>query len=264
VRGKGNCFPAPHNIFLKLAIALLLLLSVAPIKALPAEPALKVFPDSVPIGTFFSGQTVKVEGVIPAGAQAVLEVVGTKADEHLMRQGRRGFLWMNVGEITVHDAPSLYLVMSTTKELLTSAAGEAAWGYQALEKRIGFSGKIETSERPRFMKQFLELKESENIYATFPGALKVKSASGGQNPVTGKFFLPTNTKPGTYKIILSVVADGKVASSSTDLTVAMVGFPALLADLAYKHGATYGVIAVVIAIITGFAMGFLFKGGGGH
>jgi len=43
-----------------------------------------------------------------------------------------------------------------------------------------------------------------------------------------------------------------------------VGFPAWLAALAYEHGLAYGVLAVVIAIVTGFAMGFIFKGGGGH
>jgi len=251
--------------FLKVVVVMVGMLLAVALPTRAAEPALKVFPDEVQIGTFFSGQTVKVEGGIPAGTQAVLEVVGTKADEHLMRQGRRGFLWMNVGEITVHDAPSLYLVMSTAKELLSSAAGEAAWGYQALEKRISFSGNIETSEQQEFMKQFLELKESEKIYATFPGALKIKSAAGGQSTVSGKFFLPTNTKPGTYKVMLAVIKDGKVTSNTaTELKVEMVGFPALLANLAYQHGATYGVIAVVIAIITGFAMGFLFKGGGGH
>ncbi|MHB9074020.1 MAG: TIGR02186 family protein [Desulfobaccales bacterium] len=252
-----------HSSF-KIAMVMLgvLLAGLSPAQA--AEPTLKVSPDNVQIGTFFSGQTLTVEGAIPAGSQAVLEVVGASADEHLMRKGRRSFLWMNVGEITVHDAPSLYLVMSTAKELLTSATGEATWGYQSLEKRIAFTGDIEAAERPMFMKQFLELKESEHIYATFPGALKVKAA-GGQSAVAGKFFLPTNTKPGTYKVVLSVISDGKmVSSATTELTVAMVGFPALLADLAYKHGATYGIIAVVIAIVTGFAMGFLFKGGGGH
>ena len=126
-----------------------------------AEPTLKVSPDNVQIGTFFSGQTMTVAGAIPAGSQAVLEVVGSSADEHLMRKGRRGGLWMNVGEISVHDAPSLYLVMSTAKELLTAATGEATWGYQSLEKRITFSGSIEPSEGPLFMKQFIELKESE-------------------------------------------------------------------------------------------------------
>jgi hypothetical protein len=230
-----------------------------------AAPTLKVSPANVEIGTFFDGQTVKVEGVIPAGSQAVVEVVGTKADEHLMRKGRRGILWMNVGEIAVHDAPSLYLVMSTSKELLTSAPSEATWGYQSLEKNIRFSGRIEASERAMFLKQFLELKESEHIYATYPGGLKVQSASGGQSAVSGRFFLPTNTKPGTYKVVLSVVSGGKVVSSSSaDLKTEMVSFPAMLASLAYQHGATYGIIAVIIAIVTGFAMGFLFKGGGGH
>ena len=143
-----------------------------------AEPTLKVSPDNVQIGTFFSGQTMTVAGAIPAGAQAVLEVVGTSADEPLMRKGRRGFLWMNVGEITVHDAPSLYLVMSTAKELLTAATGEATWGYPSLEKRITFTGNIEAAERPLFMKQFLELKESEHIYATYPGVLKSRPPPG--------------------------------------------------------------------------------------
>ncbi len=235
---------------------------------LPAQAAvsaLTVSPNRVQIGTFFSGQTVTVTGQVPAGAQVVLEVMGTSADEHLMRKGRRAGLWMNVGEITIHDAPSLYLVMSTSKELLTAPPVEATWGYKALEKRITFAGSIEAAETPEFLKQFLELKESENIYSSRPGTLTVKAAAGGESTVTGVFPLPTNTKPGTYKVCLSVIADGKVVDNAcADLSVALVGFPAMLANLAYQHGLTYGIVAVVIAIVTGFAMGFLFKGGGGH
>lgn len=244
---------------------MLMVLLAGSLSARAAEPALKISPDSVQIGTFFDGQTVKVEGSIPIGSEAVLEVAGSSADENLMRKGRRGFLWMNVGEITVHDAPSLYLVMSTAKELVSTTTREATWGYQALKRGIRFSGRIEASEYQMFIKQFLELKESENLYATFPGALKVRAGAGGQSAVKGTFFLPTNTKPGTYKVVLSVITDGKmVSSANTELKVEMVGFPALLATLAYQHGATYGIIAVVIAIVTGFAMGFLFRGGGGH
>jgi Putative transmembrane protein (Alph_Pro_TM) len=241
------------------------LLLVGGLPARAAEPGLKISPATVQIGAFFNGQTVTVSGTIPAGAQAVLEVMGSSAEEHLMRKGRRGGLWMNVGEIKVQDAPSLYLVMSTAKELLTAAPPSATWGYRALEKRIAFSGKIEPAERQEFLKQFLELKESEHIYASRPGALKVEAGSGGASPVTASFPVPTNIRPGTYKICLSVIADGKAVSKTcTDLTVEMVGFPALMAQLAYQHGAAYGVLAVVLAIVVGFAMGFLFKGGGGH
>ena len=251
--------PFPH----KLAGLVLGLLLAG---ALPAQAAgLTVSPATVAIGAFFNGQTVTVSGVVPAGAQAVLEVMGGSAEEPLMRKGRRGGLWMNVGEILVHDAPSLYLVMSSTKELLTQAPPTATWGYRALEQRLTFTGNIEPAEREKFMDQFLQLKESEQIYASWPGALKLKAAAGGESQVTTSFTLPTNTKPGTYKVCLSVIQDGRVASQTcADLTVALSGFPALLAALAYQHGAVYGVLAVVIAIVTGFAMGFLFKGGGGH
>jgi hypothetical protein len=230
-----------------------------------AAPNLTLSPATVQIGTFFRGRTVKIKGTIPAGAQAVLEVRGTNADEHLMRKGRRGGLWMNVGEIVVHDAPSLYLVMSTSKALLTQAPPDATWGYQALKKDIRFSGRIEAAEQEEFLGQFFQLKESDQVYATFPGALKITAAAGGESALTAAFPVPTNTKPGTYKVCLSVIQDGKVVDRTlTDLTVEMVSFPALMASLAYQHGATYGVVAVIIAIITGFAMGFLFKGGGGH
>jgi hypothetical protein len=134
-----------------------------------------------------------------------------------------------------------------------------------LKQRITFTGRIEPAEQQKFLGQFLQLKESEHIYATRPGALKVGAASGGQSPITGTFSLPTITKPGAYEVCLSVIDHGKVVRRTcTDLTVAMVGFPALLASLAYQHGAAYGVLAVIIAIVVGFAMGFVFKGGGGH
>jgi hypothetical protein len=240
----------------------LALIGVLPARA--AAPVLTLSPAAVKIGTFFNGEKVSVLGAIPAGTQAVLEVVGLSAEETLMRKGRRGGLWMNVGKVMVRDAPSLYLVLSTAKPLLTTPPPEANWGYAALEKRLTFSG-IEASERQKFLKQFLQLKEEEHFYASLPGALKVEPASGGESPVKGSFLLPTITKPGTYRVTLSVIQAGKVVSStSTDLKVEMVGFPALLASLAYRHGATYGVLAVVIAIVTGFAMGFIFKGGGGH
>ena len=243
----------------------LVLLLAAGRPARAAEPGLTISPAQVQIGAFFNGQTVTVSGTIPAGTQAVLEVMGSSAEEHLMRKGRRAGMWMNVGEIKVQDAPSLYLVMSTAKELLTAAPAEATWGYRALEKRLVFSGKIEPAERQEFLKQFLELKESEQIYASWPGALTLKAAAGAASAVTASFPLPTNTRPGAYKVCLSVIQDGRVLSRNcADLTVALVGFPAWLAGLAYQHGAAYGVLAVVIAIVTGFAMGFIFKGGGGH
>jgi hypothetical protein len=240
--------------------------SAAAAPAPGAPPEVLVSPEVVEIGAFFQGKEIAVKAEIPRGAQAVLEVVGPKAEEHLMRKGRRGGLWMNVGEVTVTGAPSLYLAMGTDPKLLQmGTGGGASWGYAALREKIRFSGRVEPGERDLFLDQFFKLKESDEIYAVSPIAAKAAAGPGEQQTVTGRFRLPTRVKPGEYQVCLTVVQDGQTrASNCAPLRVKMVGFPALLASLAYGHGATYGILAVVIAIVTGFAMGYLFKGGGGH
>lgn len=237
----------------------------APGPAAAASLDLLIVPESVGIGAFFQGQEVMVSGKIPPGTEAVLEVMGSYAKEKLMRKGRRAGLWMNVGEADISGAPSLYLVMSTKPELLSGSETEVPWGYPALRKKINFSGQIQEGERTELQNQFLELKESEKLYATLPGVLKLSPAGGDSLKVKGTFRLPANVKPGAYKVRLSAVQNGQVVTQqSFDLQVRMVGFPALLSALAYEHGALYGILAVVLAIVTGFVMGYLFKGGGGH
>ncbi len=243
----------------------LLLLLIWPALVWGASLDLKVSPDLVEIGAFFRGHRLTVSGMIPKGAEAVMEVVGQTGEEHLMRKGRRGGLWMNVGEIEIHQAPSLYMVMSTNPKLLESGAAEVPWGFAALQRRVTLSGMVSDQEKPEFIKQFLELKGEEGLYASVKEPVKKSRSEGELAPVKGEFQLPTNVKPGKYEVCLTVVQDGQViAKSCGELQVAMVGFPAMFYTLAYEHGATYGVLAVVIAIIVGFAMGFLFKGGGGH
>jgi uncharacterized protein (TIGR02186 family) len=245
-------------------LGLLLLLSI-PALSLGASQELQVTPDLVEIGTWFRGHSVTAEAMIPKGAEAVFEVVGQTADEHLMRKGRRAGLWMNVGEIEVQHAPSLYMVMSTNPKLLKTATPEASWGFAALKRRVSMSGMITDQEKDKFFEQFIKMKESEDLYTSSKDTVKKSRAVGDLTPVKAKFRLPTNVRPGTYEVCLSVVQNGQViAKNCNKLQVKMVGFPAMFTTLAYEHGLTYGILAVVIAIITGFAMGFLFKGGGGH
>ena len=111
-----------------LAVAALLLAAAFPALAADAPIGLKVTPPVVEIGTFFNGRTVAVSGTIPADAEAVVEITGPSTAEDLMRKGRRGGLWMNVGEIAVENAPSLYLAASTDPQLLKNAPPDAPGG----------------------------------------------------------------------------------------------------------------------------------------
>jgi len=246
-------------------LGLVAAITLVPPAAAAESAKIRLYPDRVDIGAFFQGVEVHLQGEIPPEAEAVVEIQGAAAQQELLRKGRRGGLWMTVGEIWVENAPNLYLVLSSAPNIPQLNGQETVWGLSALKSRINFRGVLHDQEKDRFFQEFLELKKSEELYGALPGALKISNSPEGRVTLKGTFLLPAKVPPGQYQVRLSVIKDGKVLEQKNEeLEVKMVGFPALLANLAYGHGAFYGVVAVLIAIATGFIMGFLFKGKAEH
>ncbi len=230
-----------------------------------AATELQLVPNEVEIGAFFEGAQVELQATIQPGATAVVEVLGNTATEELLRKGRRGGLWMSVGEIRVHNVPFLYLVQSSSREIPVLTGQETPWGFAARQREVKFSGSLDDGEQGKFFKEFLELKKHEQLYRINAGVLKISASQEGGSAVRGAIPLPAKVPPGKYQVRLSAVQDGRLLNQKDALLeVRMVGFPALLASLAQRQGALYGVLAVVIAIVTGFLTGFLFKGKAGH
>jgi len=55
-----------------------------------------------------------------------------------------------------------------------------------------------------------------------------------------------------------------VARSSRQTSVQLTGAPKMLDDLAFDHGALYGVLATIIALLAGLAVGLVFQSKGAH
>ena len=231
-----------------------------------AEPlGFRVEPRGLRITESFHGGSVAVSAEIPKGAQAVVEIKGRAHEADLVRKGRRWGLWMSVGEVTVDEAPSLYLVMSTDPKMLSEKDPGDRWGYGALRDEVKFSGRIPKAGSAFLFDQFVKLKESQGLYGLFPGALKVVGTHGDTVAVKGNFRVPGNIKPEKYQVKLLVLSNGKIVERrDIEFPVEMKRVAAFLVNLAYKHGTLYGLLAVFIAMVTGFLMGYLFKGKRAH
>ena len=250
----------PRKRFSKLVLcvtaALFLLLISLPLYAVSSK--LLVNPDLVRIGALYNGTRVNLSAEIPRGCNVIAEVMGRDIEEAVVQKIRRLGLWMNGAEIVVRGAPSLYLAMSSEPALLTSPSVGALWGYEALKKRVSFSGHIKETESDKIFKEFLKLKESLQLYGIFPGALEV-SPSGARSTVRGSFKLPSNVTPGSYQVSLSVIQKGKVLfRESVPLKIVMVGFPELVYRMAKNHAVAYGFIAIAIAVLAGLFVGLVF------
>ncbi|MGC8658623.1 MAG: TIGR02186 family protein [Desulfomonilaceae bacterium] len=255
-----TCVRAMVNIFF---CVLILCVSCARVSA--DSMNLKLEPSEIHIGEFFQGASISVTAEVPSKSVPIIEIKGESHTQKLLRKGRKGGLWMNVGEIKVEAAPSLYLVLTSgSRPELSKIFGEQ-FGYPALKKTIRFSGKFPKSGPGALFDQFIKLKESEGIYGIFPSTIKVTEAVNDKAKIKGEVRLPANIAPATYRVVVSAIKDGKlVQQETTSFNVKMVGLPKLIYSLAFEHALLHGCVAVVIAIISGFLMGFLFGGKGAH
>ena len=226
--------------------------------AAPSE--LRVRPDVVRIGTWYDGVKLHVRANIPLGCQAVLELTGEKDQTRLMRKEQFWGMWKNGAEILEQGAPVLYLAMSTDPKLLGRSKEAVSWGYDAVARRVTFTGTARKMANRQLFEEFLKLKESLGRYGIFPGRASVELFPERGQLVEGVFNLPTRLAPGKYHVTLSVVKDGQVVSKEMrSLKVELMGFPAAVFDLAHKHALAYGILAAGIAILSGFLVGRIFQ-----
>ena len=251
--------------FVFASITAVFIMSLSYSLALASSLDLKLDPSEIHIREFFQGAPMTITATAPPKSLYVIEIKGESHALELLRKGRRGGLWMNVGQVKVQSAPSMYL-------MLTSETGKAQekdigqdFGFAALKKTVSFSGQLPDGGSAMLFEQFLKLKENQGLYGIFPGAIKVKSTGNEGAKIEGNINLPCNIAPGAYQVLLSVVRDEKLLEQeATEFTVEMKGLPKLLSVLAFEHALLYGLLAVTIAIVSGFFMGFVFGGKGGH
>jgi hypothetical protein len=230
---------------------------------------IQISPATLQIHGLFGGTSLQVSGEIPAGTEAVIEVIGENGEQELMRKGRRWDLWMNVGEIDITGVPGFYLVASSAPRLLSAARVAKPWGYGFWRQRARFQGALEKGEDALIFKEFLQLKEGHGLYGRFPGAVEVAATGGGRAQARVSFPINTRIAPGRYRVRLTAVRGWQVVQRrQVPWRVEMVGTPAFLTFLASQRPVLYGILALGLAALVGFLSGVLFKsgkgGGAGH
>lgn len=219
---------------------------------------IKVEPEKIDIGAFYHGTTLKVSGYVPSDVEIVVRFKGISHDVHLKRKGKIfGLLWMNIDPVTFKETPNAFLVYASSADTLKIL------GLESLANEVQVETKAKIDKKQLF-REFLKLKKSEELYGEFPGRVKVDKIDDTKKAFSVSLDIPARLTPGEYKVQVFTVKNGQVMSHNEKVVpVKLVGFPAFLSSLAFNHGGWYGVIATLIAIMAGLAMGVIFGGKGG-
>jgi hypothetical protein len=226
-----------------------------------------VEPQAINIGALYNGTTLTANGSLPADSEAIVRFMGTACELHMKVRGKvGGIMWMNLDSITFKGVPSVCLVSSAVDLNRLEANGGASIRVLRLSGLKGsFMIEGNGGGHENAFEEFLKLKQKEGLYREMFGNISYGSASEGQKTFRAEVPIPSRLSPGAYMVELDAVRNGEViARAEQPVTVSLVGFPALLAGLAFGHSALYGILATIIALLAGLGIGLVFQGRGGH
>jgi uncharacterized protein (TIGR02186 family) len=258
----------PYNYLLVSVLSILFGLSVMAGNA-SANLTIKANHDKISINSFYHGSTVSVSGQYEPGTELIVNITSPEVETVLKEKGKAaGFLWMNTGELHFSDTPNLYILRSTKKikELLDSAQSDQyVLGLSALKHHVNIE-EIPNSEeagKAEWFGEFVKFKEKIKLYSEETGRISLNEADGKHTYYT-LFDWPYQAPPGNYQVAVHAVKDGKlVETAHSEISVEQAGAVKYLSKMAKNNGAMYGIISIVVALLSGFGAGLIFKKGGG-
>lgn len=245
--------------------ALILLLLVAPARAESLQIGLSQ--DDIAITSSFAGSLVSVFGTIERPEELSLErgaydvvvtLTGPAAPVSVRRKERWGPIWINGEGQRFRDVPSFYAV-AATRPLEAVAPRDALSLLQIGPRNLRFAPEgraLPPGERRPFERSLVRLRLRSGLWAREDGAVRFLSPT----LFRATFAVPADVPVGTHTARAFLFRDGLYLNSTRrELVVAKTGFEQQAYALAHERGLVYGLLAVLLAVGTGWLAGVAFR-----
>jgi uncharacterized protein (TIGR02186 family) len=218
----------------------------------------------VSINSNFAGTDVTVFGTIapdkgkaaPAhGYDVVVVLEGPKRPLLVRHKERTLGVWVNRQGRFYPDVPVFHAMAATLPIAMLADPADAARLGLGLDD-IHFGGKIAGDGSTDFRDAVLRQQKQRGLFTEYPTSV----AFLGDQLFSTTIPIPAEVPIGQYGVRVAVFADkALVATSVVDLLVVKSGFEQQVADLAGHWPVLYGLLSVVIALLTGWIGGVLFR-----
>jgi uncharacterized protein (TIGR02186 family) len=165
-------------------------------------------------------------------------------------------IWVNGPGKTYGAVPGFYAVLSS-RPVRAIASDETlkALGIGLSDLDFGRATNGDPQAQA-YRSAMIRLKTQKNLFQEDDGGVTFI----GRSLFRATVALPVNVPTGRYAVDVYLFRDGAVASKSEgSLQITKAGIEKLIYALAFKHPFIYGVLAVVIAVLSGLAGWFAFR-----
>ncbi len=212
----------------------------------------------VQITAGFSGTDLLLFGVAPGEGDIVVVVRGPIQNQVVRKKERVLGVWVNNDEITLEDVPAFY-AMASNRPLSDFLPGGIANIHQIGLENLQFHPAAKsqsTDDWDHFRHALLRNKQRQGLYTWDPLPLIFKSNRLFRTQIR----FPANVSVGTFGIETYLIRKGELVDSHTTLlNVRKFGLEASVYDFAHRQSFAYGILAVVIACVAGWAANAAFR-----
>ena len=226
---------------------------------------------SLEVTTGFTGHEIIVFGAVD-NSQApqehggyydvVVVVEGTPFPVVVRKKSDVAGVWINTSSVTFASVPSYYAIASTRpiEEIAGPPVLERhAIGFQHIKMTpaAGARGTFKDYELAAYRAAVIRLKKAQNLYVIQP---KDGVTFTGRSLFRSTIALPANVPVGPLVARTYLFRNGEVISAHiARVTLQRAGIERLVHNFAFVHSMSYGLIAVLLAVVSGLLASAYFR-----
>lgn len=250
---------------LLLALLLGCFAAAAPVRA--ADP--RLVPDvssrAIDIQYSFTGEELLLFGAIlypgqrlPDDRADIVVVLKGPVRPIILREKRRvAGIWVNANSIRLRSSPGFYAIGSSQPiDKLVDERTAAIFELGLENLSMSPAGFSESSTLERFEKGLVDLYRRMGLFYENPAAVEITEGV----LYRARIPVPARVPVGTYRAETFLISKGRVlAVASRNVEIRKAGFERFVALAAQRHGFLYGLAAVAMSLLLGYAASAAFK-----
>lgn len=205
----------------------------------------------------FAGTELILFGATEGEGDVVVVVRGPAASATVRRKSRVLGIWINTASMRFDEVPSFYRVASSRPLDQIGTQGMRQRLQIGLESVRAVPAAVAAPEEITAFRDGLararlraDLWQDEPTPVTFLGPKLFRT----------RISFPPNVPTGIYNVEVFLVKDGQeIGAQTAPMRVKKTGIGARIYELAHRHPASYGIAAVAIAVLAGWAASAAFR-----
>ena len=246
-------------IFTKFSIALIMLFLLAP-HAYGTALIIDSSTNEVKVSSSFIGTDVMVFGTANDKDDIIVVITGPTETAIVRKKGRVSGIWINKEKLEFREIPGFYAIASTRP------LSEITETDELKKQKIGIHNVITTASlnsKDKNIKTFKSFKDAlvrgqktKGLYLDMPLTINVVS----KRLFKTTFHFPNNMTTGIYTVkVFSFQKKRLVSMVSKTISVEKIGIGADVFKFAKEQSALYGLLAILIAVLSGWIASVIFR-----